>query len=782
MISCQIDFNRPLRAVIYARVSTTRQNPRSPEQQIQTIRETMRRRGYHWTIVQVYRDNAISGRYTHRRQQLQQMLADLRSGRVQADVVLVDTFSRLSRSREANRIRDQISRAGAVVLTASSGFVDPSSMAGRAQGFLDEVLASQENLEKAHNVLRGKRDCVRRRHWAGGPPPLGYRLMTVMVDRNGSQEPDHRVPVPCPETRWIVEHIFSLADVQGMGTTRIARALNEDARIPLTLKPFHGVTVGRILDNPLYYGDYIWGQTCTDIIDDVRVREPVPEADWERISNYCEPLVPRDQWDRVQRLRDARRHRSRMAGSAKDEQSQIVGLRVPGIAIRYVLSGLVRCRHCGRSMTPCSSSIYETAAGDQRRYVAYGCPGVADAVCNNRCRIPEPWLRQVVSQLIVDRLFFGVERSATESDAASGPAGEVDGEGSRQPISGSTVNRDDLLSTPAFQQFVDQVREEFHRLIPDSAARQSALRREQAELQAQCEGWIRSLSSPAVSDALRQAINAKYEAADLRIRAISTEIASVESQRQSAEDVIDAARVADALQQLSEILASHNPSAANVMLAQHIEGIYCDREGLVVIRMCRVGALAGILDLIPPRDSAVVTDSPHDQTVYRATPRRRSKRDCGDAILDDEILDQVSEFAVDPERFGGLGPEWFIEDVVQYTRPLSWAQAHAREVAEYRLQTGATMDRTCEHFGRTVPTIRSALRHAKRQYGLHALGTAVSMTTRQNWSRDHAAEVQRFFRRPGATMKAAVQHFGRSDTTIRTALAMARESQPGKTN
>lgn len=80
MLMNQFDPKQEWPVIIYARMSSDKQNPRSPDQQIAVINELLKRLGYPWKVVAVYRDDAISGRYTRKRSQLQQMLRDLKSG------------------------------------------------------------------------------------------------------------------------------------------------------------------------------------------------------------------------------------------------------------------------------------------------------------------------------------------------------------------------------------------------------------------------------------------------------------------------------------------------------------------------------------------------------------------------------------------------------------------------------------------------------------------------------------------------------------------------------
>lgn len=403
MLKNQFDLNKSYRAVIYARMSSDKQNPRSPDQQIDTIKDQIRRMKLPWEVVEIYRDDGISGRFKRKRPGFQQMMQDLKSGKVQADLLLVDTFERLSRGEDNSEIRRKLARDGVLVLTADSQFQDPTTVSGQALAMVESIRATEEGRVKAHNVLRGKRDAIMRGHWPGGPPPFGYQLENVMITKKGVEEIDHRILVPVPELVWIVELIFELAGDRGWGGTRIARHLNDHPDIAGDLKPFLETTVSHMLDNELYYGEMIWGKNCTGVIDDVRILQSLPEEEWVRNPEFCEGIIPRELWDRVQELRAARRRKSDEPAEESDGNGSVA--RSKGVALKYPLSGLVVCAHCGRSMVSSSSSTYTTVSGEERRYVFYVCPGHHSQACDNSRHIPERWLRETVFQLICDRLF-----------------------------------------------------------------------------------------------------------------------------------------------------------------------------------------------------------------------------------------------------------------------------------------------------------------------------------------------------------------------------------------
>src|SRR4051812_21088960 len=121
MLRQRFDPLLPLCVVLYLRMSSDEQNPRSPQQQQDTIEATVRRLGYPWKVVGTYADEAVSGRYLRRRAGFQRMLRDVRTGAVEADAILVDTFERFGRADELAALRQELQqRHGVLVLTADT--------------------------------------------------------------------------------------------------------------------------------------------------------------------------------------------------------------------------------------------------------------------------------------------------------------------------------------------------------------------------------------------------------------------------------------------------------------------------------------------------------------------------------------------------------------------------------------------------------------------------------------------------------------------------------------
>jgi site-specific DNA recombinase len=401
------DPQKRYKVVLYLRMSSDSQNPTSPEQQQATIETTIRRLNLPWDIVKIYVDRAVSGRYYGRREQFQEMLCDIRTGKVKADLILVDTFERFGRSEEAGLIRQELQRQyGCLIVTADTSFADPTSISGQALAAFENLRATDDNRIKAHNVLRGKRQAVKDKHWPGGPVPFGYKLETILIERNGRTEVDYSILVIDPETGWIITLLFSRAHETGEGCTTLTQWLNANPEIPDKYKPFNEHTINEWLKSELYKGVMVWEEHSTGVIDDRRVIEKNPESIVLRVPGFCPPLVAEDIWDSVAEVRRARSRKRGQNRAAKDGDEKLIAPLVVGVSLKYMLSGLVVCGHCDLAMIPNGSSEYTLkSTGETRRYVSYMCARSASGACNNKTRVPEDWLRDTVIMLLKSRLF-----------------------------------------------------------------------------------------------------------------------------------------------------------------------------------------------------------------------------------------------------------------------------------------------------------------------------------------------------------------------------------------
>ncbi|MDB5310438.1 MAG: Resolvase domain protein [Gemmataceae bacterium] len=746
MLKRTFDPTRPMRVALYLRMSSDHQNPRSPDQQRDTIEATVARLGHPWTVAAAYTDAGVSGRFVTRRADFQRLLRDIRTRHLKIDAILVDTFERFGRAEEMAGIRQELDRHhGVLVLTADTGFADPTSTAGKALAAFESMRATEDNRIKAHTVLRGKRDAARLKHWPGGPPPFGYRLQSVLVTRAGRQEVDHSVLVPDPATAWVVKTLFDKAHASGWGCSRLAKWLNADPGVPAEHKPFSAQTVNYWLARPIYKGELVWEVHATGVVDDRRVVEKNPDADVIRVPGFCEPLVDDAVWEKVREVRSARGQAVRRARTtARAGDGKQIAPLVPGVALVYPLSGLVVCGVCRLAMAPSSGGLYTLKeSGATKRYVYYTCPRVSDGTCTNTTRVPEGWLRAVVVGLVRDRL-FPLEPGATGWTA------------------------DALSRTGWFGDLHRQVQAELDRLTAGMGDRRPAIEAGLKELTQRVQGWSRSLAHPDLNPAVRRVLEADLGAALVRADELQADLAALTSAAHDARTVADPATVADRLNRLAEVLGGQNPSRTNVELARHLDSVRCFPGGRVVVRTCKLGALAGAADLVGGPGRAVTGGT----SELEGTPRRRGVRrlDTADA---GPALREEAHRAADVHRFAGLGPDWFWEDEFRIPDPTCWSKENAAEVA--RLRVTMTHEQLAAHFGRSVPTIRKALRAAKTG-GLLTAGLPRKMP-RARWESQHFGEVADL-RRQGRSLSELCTHFGKSEPLIRAALKLAARADP----
>lgn len=416
MIKHEINFHSPLKFVMYARMSSEMQNQRSPDQQYDSILREIQSRGFPWSELARFRDDAMTGRTITGRPELMAMRDKIIRKEIQPDLILVDTLERLGRTDDLPAFRDQLQkRHGVIVLTADTGFHDPTSAMGKMMANFEQFRATSANELRAHDVHRGKRDAVLQKQWVGGKPPFGYRLKNVMKWEGGIESIAHRVLEPDPVQAPVIRKLFSKVAETGWGSSRLSKFLNADPDCRATGRSFNWATVNLWLANPVYIGTYLWNKEGTDYVDDRRVYETRSEEEHVTIPGYCEPLISQDLWDEVQKIQAPRRQKAKERARRKSDDKKIIQASSHLLALNYPLSGLVRCGSCGSSMIAQAGGLYHRKNGETSRYVAYVCPSYSSGLCPNSTRFPEQELRQQVFQILQERLFLNLDESLPQT-------------------------------------------------------------------------------------------------------------------------------------------------------------------------------------------------------------------------------------------------------------------------------------------------------------------------------------------------------------------------------
>jgi site-specific DNA recombinase len=280
----------PLKAVLYLRQSTYREESISLELQETAGRDHAAKHGY--TVVGVEQDPGISGR-TWKRPAVQRVMQSIENGDV--DVIVLWRWSRLSRSRKDWALAaDRVDVAGGRIESAT----EPNDVtaAGRfARGVMTELAAFESER-------------------------IGESWREVQTNRVGRGLPSGRVPwgwthadgvvVPHPENAAVIPRLYEMY-ARGMGGRQIGDWLGANG-----YKTYYGSTkwnhstVTTILDSPFHSGQVIYKG--------------------ELFPGTQTPLVSVEEWERYRAMREERKS-ERAARHA------------------YLLSGILTCS-CGAPM------------------------------------------------------------------------------------------------------------------------------------------------------------------------------------------------------------------------------------------------------------------------------------------------------------------------------------------------------------------------------------------------------------------------------------------------
>jgi DNA invertase Pin-like site-specific DNA recombinase len=730
----------------YARMSDRNQNKRSPDQQFVTIEETINRCGYPWQCVATYRDDGISGRYLRRRPGFQRLLRDIEAGLIKIDLIVVDTLERLGRAEEIAELRRKLFvEYGVLVVAADNGFSDPTGVVGRAVGMVEQIRSTENTRISRHNVIRGKKDAARLGRWPGGPSPFGYRLKRVINDVVIPNEVYNILEIE-PREAAALRLAFERAAATGHGDLRLTQWWNTSPEISDDFKPVSPFTMGYRLENPIAIGTLRWGANRTGVVNDTRVIEPNPDGA-ELLPDFCPPLVSVELYERVGQLRRLRgeqiKNSRREKDTDNDVSTKLITPQARGLTLKYLLTGLVRCASCNASMRPVPSGRQSKAG---RRYVYYTCPRHYDRSCDNGRHVPEDRLREAVIARLRARLF---------------------------PLP------DQVGQIPTWlPELLAKVREEQQRLRAEEPDRAATEAEELRQREQQLAGWLMTLGNPQLSQAVRADIEARYTQGKQRQQELLQSVAARSALHDHLDRTVDAKTVIAALRQLDEILAGFNPTLGNLELSKHIDVILCDSDGRVEMRGTMLGLFEGAIELLGHRGGQATTAPPatggHDPVV----PRRRGRLRVPNLSAEGKGLTGTADTSLDPERFAGLPPSFFWTESLSIEENSCWSEQHAAEVARMRKE-GKTHEQLAALFGVTVPTIRKALRiAAQTDQGLQQVPKKMP---RPRWPEQHFPEVAEL-RRRGLSLRELCEHFDRSEPLIRAALRLADQNAQSADN
>ena len=322
-----------LRAVIYARYSSSGQREESIEGQLRECRDYALR--HSMTVVGEYIDKALTGR-TDRRPDFQRMLRDSERGAF--DVVICWKTDRFARNRyDSAMYKYRLKKAGVRLCYAREtipegpeGIILESVMEGYAEYY-------SENLSQ--NVKRGNYES------ALALKTLGQRVFGLRKGADGRFEPD-------PDTAPIVKRIFE--EYAGGDRARdIYARLNAEGYRTTRGGLFNKSSLRHILKNEKYIGIYE--------SKDIRVEGGIPAIVSKELFYKCQELI----------------ERHHIAPAAARQA-------------RFILITKLFCGHCGQPMTGDSGT-----GKSGKVYNYYICSGRRAKTCTKE-RAAKDWIEGLI--------------------------------------------------------------------------------------------------------------------------------------------------------------------------------------------------------------------------------------------------------------------------------------------------------------------------------------------------------------------------------------------------
>ncbi len=303
-----------MKVVLYARVSSDKQDTDlSLSAQLKALRDYAGRNNY--LVVKEFVDEAESGR-TAARPAFREMISMAKRPGKPIDAVLVWKYSRFARSREDSIVYKTLLRKNGIqVISINEPFEDTAT--GRLLEAMIESLDEFYSANLGEEITRGLRESASRGFFLTSKAPYGYRRVKV---KDGDKErPKLEIE---PSQTPIVKSMFNDV-IGGKGLKEIVKDLNNRGIPGPSGKSWTKTTLHKILTNEVYTGTLVWGRESKRNLAPIRVEHAWPV------------IIEKDIFEAVRKKlhdRSPSRLNPRIASS------------------RYLLSGLVKCGHCGKAL------------------------------------------------------------------------------------------------------------------------------------------------------------------------------------------------------------------------------------------------------------------------------------------------------------------------------------------------------------------------------------------------------------------------------------------------
>ena len=281
---------RKRRVAGYARVSTDKDEQfTSYEAQVDYYTQYISRNP-EWEFVQVYTDEGLSGLNTRKRDGFNQMIADALNGGI--DLIVTKSVSRFARNTVDSLTTIRKLKENGIEVYFEKENIWTFDGKGELLLTIMASLAQEESRSISENVTWGKR-----KQCADGKVSLPYKSF-LGYDR-GEKKGDP--PIVNEEQAVLVRRIYRMF-MDGKTTWMIAQTLTQEGiPTPAQKVKWSVSTVESILTNEKYRGSAILQKTFTTDFLEKKLKVNEGEVPQYYIEHSHQPIIPPDEWDRVQK-------------------------------------------------------------------------------------------------------------------------------------------------------------------------------------------------------------------------------------------------------------------------------------------------------------------------------------------------------------------------------------------------------------------------------------------------------------------------------------------------
>lgn len=294
---------RRTRVAAYCRVSTYEDaQAGSFELQVQYFKETIEKNP-NYELVKIYADEGVSGTSMKKRLKFQEMIQDCRLGKI--DLILTKSVSRFARNTRdcLETIRELKTLNPPVGVYFEAENLNTIESKNEFTLGVMSLVAQGESEQKSASIIWS----VIERFKRGIPIISTHNLLGYDKDRYGKMVIDE-------EEAEVIRYIYGCYK-DGQSVREIAENLTEQ-HIPTVNggTVWSSSTIRNILKNEKYCGDVLMQKTFTVDCFSHKVVKNKGQKPQYRLRDHHPPIIPREEWNNIQKLLLKPRHKSKIKG------------------------------------------------------------------------------------------------------------------------------------------------------------------------------------------------------------------------------------------------------------------------------------------------------------------------------------------------------------------------------------------------------------------------------------------------------------------------------------